>query len=59
MKSNRFLRTEYVYGLVLFCLTLSYGFFAKTDISTILGLIISSMFVSKGLTDFKKNNKED
>lgn len=53
---QKYLRTEYVFGLILFILTIVYGIWENQQVDTVLGLIISSMFVSKGLTDFKKNN---
>jgi len=54
---QKYLRTEYIFGLILFILTVVYGIWQNQQVDTVLGLIISSMFVSKGLTDFKKNNK--
>jgi len=48
-------RSEYIMMLILVVIVSVYGFFAKTDVTDLLAIVIGGGFFSKGVSDFGKN----
>jgi len=48
-------RSEYIMMVILVVIVSVYGYFAKTDVTNVIGIIIGGGFLSKGASDFGKN----
>ena len=49
-------RSEYIMMIILFILAGGYGVIAKINVVPLLTIIVGGGFLSKGASDFKKNN---